>query len=140
MFVVLDANVFVSALISPLGAPAEILRLWEEEAFGVMISPAILEEIARVLRYPKIQKAYNLAEEEIKVFFKLIESAAILLEPTENIAAVEQDEADNRYLECAVAGEAAYIVTGDKHLLAIKTYEGIEILQPAAFLMALESL
>ena len=140
MIVVLDANVFMSAMISPQGAPAEILRLWEQAAFDVAISPAILQEIDRVIHYPKIQKKYNLAEKDIETFFRLIDSAAVLVTPTEMIDAVEQDETDNRYVECAVAANASYIVTGNKHLLGLKAYQSIEILRPAAFLKALGAL
>ena len=140
MIVVLDANVFMSAMISPQGTPAEILRLWEQAAFDVAISPAILREIDRVIHYPKIQKKYNLVEKDIEAFFRLIDSAAVLVIPAEMIDAVDQDETDNRYVECAVAANASYIVTGDKHLLGLKAYQSIEILRPAAFLTALGAL
>jgi len=49
-----DANVFVSALLSPRGYPAKILSAWRAERFHLVISPAVLEELDRVLRYPKI--------------------------------------------------------------------------------------
>ena len=52
---------------------------------------------------------------------------------------VGQDAADDRVLECAVAGGASYIVTGDVHLLMLKEYKGITILSPAAFLALLAS-
>ena len=49
------------------------------------------------------------------------------------------DATDNRYLECAVAGEVSYIISGDKHLLELKEYQGIMILAPGVFLTLFES-
>ena len=54
MRVILDANVLVSAILSPRGAPAEILTAWRAQQFVLAISQAILAEIGRVFRYPKI--------------------------------------------------------------------------------------
>ncbi len=51
---VLDANVFVSAALSPRGSPAKIITAWRAERFDLVISPAILEEIGRVFYYPKV--------------------------------------------------------------------------------------
>ena len=49
-----DANVIVSALINPQGAPAQVFDAWRAERFQLLMSPAILEEIGRVLRYPRL--------------------------------------------------------------------------------------
>ena len=81
MQVVLDANVLISAVISSSGAPARILRLWEEERFDLLLSPPILEELDRVIHYPRIQQRYNLPEEEIARFLQLIRSGVIVVEP-----------------------------------------------------------
>ena len=63
MRVVLDANFLISAVISPRGTPAQILRLWEGEEFELVISPPILAELERAIHYPRIQEKYNLSEE-----------------------------------------------------------------------------
>ena len=60
----------------------------------------------------------------------------MIVEPAEALNVVEEDESDNRYLECAIEGRAQYVVTGDKHLLDIGEYSGIIILSPAAFVTA----
>ena len=62
---VLDTNVFVSAAISKHGAPGKLMALLEAEAYGVVMSSAILEEIAAVMRYPKISNTYHLTEDWI---------------------------------------------------------------------------
>lgn len=137
MKAVLDANVFVSALINTRGTPKQLIDLWREEAFELLISNAILDEIGRVLRYPKIAALHKLTETELQTFLALL-GEEVLVAPTETLH-VSLDESDNRYLECAVAGGAEYLVTGDKlHLLPIGEYQGIQIVSPAVFLAALQ--
>ena len=63
MRVVLGANVLVSAILSPRGTPAQILNAWRAEQFDLVISEAILAEIDRVFRYPKIAKRHRWSEE-----------------------------------------------------------------------------
>ena len=136
--VVLDANVFVSALLSPAGAPAQVLASWESGEFELLTSPAILEELERVLHYPRLQERYHLPEETIRVLLRLLRTQATVVSPTHTLHAIEDDPADNRYLECAVAGGAQLVVSGDGHLLALEEYEGVQILPPAGFVALLK--
>jgi hypothetical protein len=138
MRVVLDANVLVSALISSRGSPAAILACWEQGAFELVVSPAILDELGRVLRYPRIQARYDLPEALVGRFLELLQRVATLVEPQGEIAAIPADASDNRYLEAALAGGAVYIVSGDAHLLALSAHQGTRILAPAAFLALLK--
>lgn len=138
MKAVLDANVFVSALISTRGTPRQIIDLWREEAFELLISAAILDEIGRVLRYPKITALHQLTERELQTFLALLSEEGLMMESAERLD-ISPDEPDNRYIECAVAGGADYLVTGDKlHLLPIGEYRGIRIVAPAVFLAVLQ--
>jgi len=66
----------------------------------------------------------------------LIENAQ-LVQPRRRIQAVQHDPSDNRVLEAALAGEAGYIVTGDRHLLALGDFQGVEIVTPARFVAVL---
>ena len=138
MRVVLDANVLVSALISAKGAPAQILSHWQEGKLDLVASVPILEELERVLHYPRLQERYNLPEELIQRFLQLLEQQAMLVEPEDELSVVERDPSDNRYLECAVAGEAEHIVSGDGHLLGLKEYRGIQVFSPREFLALLK--
>lgn len=135
---VLDANVLVSALISSRGSPGKILAFWEQERFELVISSTILDELQRVIHHPRIQERYRLPEEAVDRFMELITSQAILLTPEQTLQIVQEDPTDNRYLEYAQAGGAAYLVTGDRRLLVLEAYEGILILPPAGFLALLE--
>ena len=136
MRVVVDANVFVSALISSRGAPAQVLAAWLTGRFDVVISAAILHELQRVLAYEWLQK-YARVRESSAEFVELIAGQAIWIEPAETINLIEDDPTDNRYLECAVGGNAQYVVSGDEHLLRVEAYQGIRILSPQAFLTLL---
>ena len=138
MRVVLDVNVLISAVISPRGTPAQILRLWEGEEFELTISPPILEELERVIHYPRIQERYNLSEEYVGQFLQSIGGGATVVEPAVQLSVIEKDPSDDRYLECAVASAASYIVTGDDHLLDLEEYGGAAILNPVEFLGLVE--
>ena len=137
MKVVLDANIYVSSMVNTQGNPKRIISAWQQGAFDVLISSAILDEIERVLRYPRLVKRHKQDETAIQRFLKLLENEAIIVEPTDVLGIVKDDESDNRYLECAVKGKAQYVISGDKHLLDIGEYRGIVILPPAAFVAIL---
>jgi hypothetical protein len=139
MRLVLDTNIYVSSLISGKGNPAKIVNWWLSGAFEVLVTQAIIDEILRVTGYERIQKKYAAVRENRLEFAALIADQAVWVEATEQIDVVAADESDNRYLECAVAGSAQYIVTGDVHLLDLKVHEGIRILTPAAFVALYET-
>lgn len=133
----MDANVFVSALINTRGLPRQIIDLWREEAYELLVSEAILGEIGLVLRYPRIAALHKLDEPALQEFLALVSEEGHVIEPAE-LLEISQDESDNRYIECAVAGGADYLVTGDKlHLIPIGEYEGIKIVSPATFMALL---
>lgn len=138
MRIVLDANVLVSALISSAGAPAQIVAYWREDKFEVAISTPILHELDRVLHYPRLQEHYHLPEKRIRRFLRLLARQAVAVAPPQSVTVIELDPDDNRYLECAVAAEAEVIVSGDRHLLALGEYQGIQILSPAGFVVLLK--
>ena len=138
MRVVLDANVLVSGFISAKGSPAKVLACWRDDKFDVVVSSPIIQELERVLHYPRLQNRYNLPEEKIQGFLHRLRRQAIEVEPSEEIALIELDPTDDRYLECALAGEARFIVSGDQHLLELGEFRGIQILTPAGFLAFLQ--
>jgi len=136
---VLDCNVIVSAILSPKGIPAKILTALEAEQFQLLLSEPILEEIGRVLRYGKIAKRHRWSEEKLLAFLEDLAHLAILTPGKLNLAVIKDDPQDDRYLECAVEGEAEYVVSGDRHLLNLKEYNSIQILTPRAFLEVLRA-
>ena len=138
MNIVLDANIYVSSLINTQGNPKRIVERWEQNQFNVLVSTSIIDEIGRVLRYPRIVKRHRQDEGSIQRFLELLSRQAVMVEPTVVLDVIREDQSDNRYLECAVEGKAQYIISGDKHLLELGEYRGIVILPPAAFVTLLE--
>lgn len=141
MRVVLDTNVIVSAFLSPTGAPAQLLAHLEQEAFELLVSDPILAEYRRALNYEKVRSLHGMDSAEIASLIEDMQAAAVLVDPTESLDAVQQDPEDNKFFECAVAGGATYIVSGDSgagaNVQAVGAFRGIAVISPALFLQIL---
>lgn len=131
--VVLDANVVVSAILNPHGHPARILAAWRDASFTLVTSQAILDEIERVLRYPRLQKWHGWPADQITDFIAELADLAVVAPAVTHIAEGAEDPDDNKYLACAVDGGAGYIVSGDEHLLKLREYRHIPIVTPRLF-------
>jgi putative PIN family toxin of toxin-antitoxin system len=121
--IVFDTNVLVSA-IGWRGNEHELYNLCRSGDPRLATSPALLEELRRVLKYPK----FAFAETEIEAFITDVLGYARIVSPSETLEVVKEDPGDNRVLECAVTVGACLIVSGDKHLLDLEQYEGIRII------------
>jgi len=138
MRVVLDANIYISSLISSQGNPASIINRWLSGEFDVLLSQPIVDEILRVTGYERLQNKYKKIRENRLEFVELISEQGVWIEPTDSLNVVSADKSDNRYIECAVAGGATYVVSGDEHLLDIGNHQGISIISPATFVTLLD--
>ncbi|MBW7884705.1 MAG: putative toxin-antitoxin system toxin component, PIN family [Caldilineaceae bacterium] len=136
MKVVLDTNVWVSALINPRGTPANIVSHAVE--FDLATSEELLAELERVLRYGRIARRYQLTDEMVDDYLMAIRLDCEVLNFTHDIQVVQEDPDDNAVLACAVHAAADYIVSGDSHLIDLKIYAGIRILTPGEFLVELD--
>ena len=130
--VVLDTNVLISAFTHPLGIPS---RIWQHALKGhyqLLLSPAIVREAAGVLRT-------DFAWEETAIIsqLKLLVRVGDIITPTFTLSVIVRDPSDNRILECAVAGKAHLIVSGDHHLHRLEVYQRIPIVRPVDFLRTL---
>ena len=134
--VVLDANQYASALIKPRSNSVRIIELVYEGQFALLISAPIIEELRRILSYPKLKKLHGRTSDEIDLFLKKLEKISIVTPAELTVAAVKEDPTDDKYLVCALEGQADFIVSGDRHLTGLKEFRGIRILDPAAFLEA----
>jgi len=131
---VLDANLYISALIQPNGPPGRILeRFLRDAAFEIVLSPAIAEEVLRALAYPKVRKLIR-STIEPELWFEDIVMLADLVFDIEKLPALCEDPDDDKYLATALEGRAAFIITGDEGLLALKEHEGIRVVTPRMFL------
>ncbi|MBI5195462.1 MAG: putative toxin-antitoxin system toxin component, PIN family [Nitrospirae bacterium] len=129
MKVVLDTNVYISAMLFA-GKCEEILKLVSQGLFDIVVSKEILSKIRSVLR-----EKFHWMDKQAAEAIRYIRGIAIIVNPEITLSIVNEDPADNKIIECAVASNASYIITGDRnHLLPIKEYEGVKILSPAEFL------
>jgi putative PIN family toxin of toxin-antitoxin system len=125
---VVDTNVFISSFFG--GNPRRIIDLWKNGEILLCLSPEIVEEYVEVLQ------RFSLPEGEIKELLKLFAKGyhVVFTHTTPNLNIVADNPDDDKFIECAVALEADFIVSGDKDLLSVKKYMGIRILSPRGFL------
>ena len=128
MNVVVDTNVFISGIFFT-GPPHEILQAWHSGTLTFIISLDIHEEYARVAnelsdKFPGI----NLSS-----ILQLVYVHSILVNPHPLPTAVCTDPDDDKFIAAALTGNAAIIISGDKHLHAISGYQGISVLSPREF-------
>jgi hypothetical protein len=126
--VVIDTNVFISAFYMPESRPAGVVLLARRKTILNVISPPILQEVERIIR-----KKLLWDNSKTQSAVRRIRNFSEEVQPQERLAIIA-DDPDNRILECAVAGQANFIISGDHHLLDLKNYQGIKIVTPARFL------
>lgn len=131
---VVDTNVVVSGTILSYGNPFEILEAWRQGEFILVTSPEIIAEIEEVLRRPKIFQKYRLTETLLTQLITLFNEEAVVVAPGHSDPLPGIETADLKFLACAAAGTADYLVSGDRALLDLKVYNGTRIVTPRAFL------
>jgi len=128
MRVVFDTNIYISAFLVPGSQGEQAFLLAREGRFDLYTSVAILTETAHTLRVK-----FEQSEEDIRAALKIISRAAVVLKPKSRVV-VLKDRPDNRILECALEAHANMVVTGDRHLLKLRTFQAIPIVRLADFL------
>ena len=127
--VILDSNIFISAFLFN-GLQRKILELAVAGKFRIGISDAIIDEVKEVLSRTK----FKLSPDQVKRIITEIESLCIIFYPIEKIINACRDIEDHIILECAVAANAEYIVTGDDDLLSMGKYTSIKIVNSSDFI------
>ncbi|MCC6740621.1 MAG: putative toxin-antitoxin system toxin component, PIN family [Planctomycetia bacterium] len=137
---VIDANVLASAFIRPKGPSGQILRRFLERGeFELVLSRPILDELGRVLFYPRLRKELAVSDDEIRARVANLGVLAVLAEGEVGGRIVEADPDDDKYVAAALHGQAPFLVSGDRHLLDLKDARGVRILKPREFLEVLSS-
>ena len=136
--VVLDTNVLISSLLKPKSKARDIYRLVLRGEIELYTSVDLINELSRVLEYPK----FGFEKLQKEVFLKNITRVAtILVNPGLKINVIKEDPPDNKFLECAVEAKVDYLISGDnKHLLPLKNFQGIKIISPSEFLKLYQKL
>lgn len=128
MRIVVDTNVIVSALVFG-GLPRQVLNLADVGLCLWYFSAAIKGEVERVLK-----EKFGWSTEEISARGRILWSWGTLVKPKVWLSVVKEDADDNRILECAMAAEADAIISGDRHLLRLGSFQSIPIQSPRQFL------
>lgn len=128
MKIVLDTNVFVSSFFG--GNPRAAINLWRDGIATLCLSNDILQEYLEVLS--RLGLAGRPEFEDLLNLFRTSRNLLFAANP-EQRRAVPADPDDDKFIACAVALGARYIVSGDKHLLGMRCYMGIRIVTPAQF-------
>ncbi|HPR53308.1 MAG TPA: putative toxin-antitoxin system toxin component, PIN family [Deltaproteobacteria bacterium] len=127
--VVIDTNVFVSSFFG--GNPRRVIEEWKSGKVTLCLSRDIVDEYIEVLARLGLERAQEI-QELLSLFAQGFH--CIFTGRTPKIRVVEEDPDDDKFIECAVALKADCIISGDKALLAVKNYMGIEILNPRNYL------
>jgi putative PIN family toxin of toxin-antitoxin system len=120
---VLDTNIYIAAFAYPKGRNAAIWNAAVDGRYELVVSPAIVREMARVLR-----RDFAWREDRVQMAIRVVAQTARIVVPRTVIGVVTGDPDDNRILECAVDGEADIVVSNDHHLLNLRTYADIPIM------------
>ncbi len=131
--VVLDTNVYISAFMFG-GLPGSLLDLAFLKSFTLITSPALLDELDE-----KLQGKFEVSRGDAAYLLARLQAIAQVVRPRRVLNIIAEDPDDNRVLECAVQGRADVIVTGDRHLLKLKSYQTISILTVRQFLDSIEA-
>lgn len=134
MRAVLDANVIISASLSPSGTPAHVLRAWLDGRFELIVSPLLLAELERAFAYPKIRRRVP-AEDAQAVVDWLRRAATMAIDPGDPPPIRSVDPGDD-YLLALAAAEHAVLVSGDDHLLSLAGK--VPVYAPVTFMARLD--
>ena len=130
MRAVLDTNVLISSVIAT-GVPHDVVVKGFNSEYEIIVSVATLTEFREtLLKYPE---KFHMDEEDVQQEVETIRYYAEFVDPDEEITAVDADPDDDKFLEAAAAGHVDYLVSGDRHLLDLNSFQGIDIVDPRTF-------
>lgn len=134
--VVLDTNVIVSGFPGRQGAPAELVERWLAREFQLIVSEHILDGAVQAWNKPWFRPRFPRPDIEQALY--LLRSQAAILLPASGVHGIAPDDEDDLVLATAIAGNAEYLVTGDRRFRALGQYEAIAIRSPREFVSILD--
>jgi putative PIN family toxin of toxin-antitoxin system len=126
--VVIDTNIYISAIFWN-GKPRGVIDLGRDGKITIFTSLDIENEIAG-----KLKTTFKLAEEDVNQILLDFSTFTLPIRINKQLIVVQDDPDDNKFIECAVECRANYIISGDRHLLNLKEYEGIKLIKSSEFL------
>lgn len=134
-----DTNIFVSAFLRPQGVAGILLNAAQQQAYSCTLAMDIIEETREALGYPHIQERYQYSAEDSTAFCEALRASFPLVTPATTVTGVSRDPGDDFILACAVAAHVTHLVTRDKDLLVLETYQDIAIVTPEEFIAILRA-
>ena len=134
MKVVFDTNILISG-IGWAGRERKLLLLALSEEYELVMSDKILKELVGVLQRKKFS---HLDKKKIFRFIDIFTRVCTVVVPEKHHTVIKEDPDDDMVLDCALDVKAEYIVTGDHHLLDLKEFKGVRIVDSATFEKILE--
>jgi uncharacterized protein len=135
--IVLDTNVFVSALLWG-GKPLQLIRTSIKKGWTIVVTEELLAELEKTLNKPKLQRFVATTGKAPSEHIIDIQQMVTLVSPISVVLPELRDPKDLVVLECGQGGQANYIVTGDTDLTSLEIFQNIHIVTPDKFLMELE--
>lgn len=126
--IVIDTNIYISAIFWG-GKPRSVVDLGRNGQVSIFTSSQIEKEINK-----KLKIKFGLSDEEVAQILFDFSTFTLPIKASRKITVIDDDPDDDKFIECAVASRAGFIVSGDKHLLNLKEYKGIKIMKAADFL------
>jgi len=127
--VTIDTNIIISAVLFG-GNPEKLIQLASNQKISLILSHDILAKTFYILR-----NKFGWSNNQVESLELMLREVASIVTPQKRVKVIKNDDPDNRVLECAVEGNADFIVSGDrKHLLPLRYYDDIPIITTAAFL------
>lgn len=134
---VIDTNLIVSYLLTQSATLSRLIDHWEQGNFSYVISPALLRELREVVYRPRLSQHMRL---DPGILLEVIEADAELTPGDLVLSGVCRDPKDDPFIACALEGEAAYLVTGDRDLLDLDAYEGVTMIRAYDFVCLLDEI
>lgn len=132
MNVVRDTNVILSAILFG-GKPRQVLEAALSGSIRVFVSESTMTELQDVLHRPK----FGFSSQVVQTIVSEFSAMAEWVEPTEHFRTVVEDPKDNQFIDCAIAANADFLVSGDNHLLRLGKCGGTMILNADSFITVL---
>lgn len=136
---VLDANTLISAILGKLGISHQILVAAYERRFACFCSTVIVAEVLRAFTRRRVQRRYLIDPKEVDDLRGFLESDLVAVEITVEVRGVATHPEDDLILATAASARANFLVTGDRQLQAIGSYQGVRIVSPRQFLAVLQA-
>ena len=131
---VVDTNLIISGTASASSVPYHLLEAWRRNEYILVTSVPILAEVKEVFEREDIQAHFHITSDQAKNVIETFTKQAFVTPGELEVNVVKDDPDDNKFIAAAIEGSASYIISGDRHLLDIKEYEGIKIMKARNFL------